>query len=1415
MVVPVLFQQTSGHTDRQVVSWKDSSAQWVLFSTSLWRIEILPTSRLSALIAKQMLSERCASSARRIAQLSNKIKLCAAAMQTYVDASRFMYFHCLKIGDLVDWVVEATLLDKFLSINLCRKHTVAKQHPLIQSIRSKKATKIMTDINKTISMMFKHDQDAFTNLTFAQPVELTRQIPALLQTRQTFEYYMFNNQQNQYVDCKDSLAFDNTIGLVRHEADRAGQDQINLDFGTDSTQPRVGGGVFSRKFESIRQQIDITLQIVYALYNHSDYHYGQEHGHCIYNIVGALGDGNALQAFHLMYKLLLCTSSAKSCKYGTASEGTIATKAMNAWKSIAQTVTTHDNVSMVSTIGLIICYQLTRCWFDVEQPDVLEYICTRGFEAYQNLTSVAVWTALQTLHTNRDGSQLINFQIDTLYASQLVWCAKQMPSVPDIVVMQMFELDAIKTQLYTAKISEPNPNYSNCVTVPLNCAHTDFCVVDKGVYATHNRLVEELGQLEHLVLPTQWPDENDSPLEYVGQKIEWQHSRDVCLAVQRLEVCEPTQCRLAQILIKCNTCRINLGEYRVVQFNSVPSLQVLTVLSKRETGANLYTDQQIQELCPVESDATTVERVSVSTDAEQNEPHSVGPTSNTGVGTSANDLSDDIGNVLGGNITAPVLALPPSGGAPVSTVSTEPILAVSAQTSAAAPMATRQGYKMSRIPPNGNNVRVVNLTGHVQRILTPKGKRTERTIDHVGTVATKHDAPLGIPTISPDNTDGDNGQSQRKVARFIQVRRASSTNRQAPLGEQRSFGRQDAGNSLIAPQNYRHTDDDSTNGGYTTAPDATDDQWRQGIAHVLHTAKRVVRNGQASPPRYGNDEDHAGDGDNDGSHDLQPSVSGSTMPARLVTRQNSLPVYTSILACLYYNDTTYMLDDSNTLYSSLNGRTENISEHVSSFGIYTGGSVHMLIIVNNNKLFWREIDTNSDFENKHIDCTSVNTAVWPDLVFASNNKIYKVESPDNHLLILDANMPVDYFQMDSKVLLARSHDCNSKVFVKQSSEFIPMYNINKADVRATIQQNTYNVLLWRATRRGKVLVTQVDAASKQSKQLDNPDNKVMFYASDIILTIDQNNLVVTQHTSIQTSDSTESSLASTTSQASTAPSTPAAPAAPAVRESNRVHARPGPSKRKCAMPASMHLSAKLSKHDRVVSIDVLDNQLLVLTTSKAFIYNLETNNTTNSRPISINVAAKLGKLVPDRADTVLLMTDKLVLWTKHKKQIVDTFNQVAGLAVFCETTTNTTDKTYALVATNPSGEIWQVNLYEPEKQLFTTMRRHIVSIAKTTEWVCVALHANIVIVSWANRYVTHVLCRTVVPAKLCSFADKLCAVSDTIQVWPNCRQQDVQTCSAVQKGAVLACAVNSACLFVAHLLTTSFIVKYELAEISY
>jgi hypothetical protein len=353
----------------------------------------------------------------------------------------------------------------------------------------------------------------------------------------------------------------------------------------------------------------------------------------------------------------------------------------------------------------------------------------------------------------------------------------------------------------------------------------------------------------------------------------------------------------------------------------------------------------------------------------------------------------------------------------------------------------------------------------------------------------------------------------------------------------------------------------------------------------------------------------------------------------------------------------------------------------------------------------------------------------------------------------------------------------------------------------------------------------------------------MFYASDKMLIIDSHINVEarpvdhstgqsgseSQYNSISTNNPTSSSLAS---QQSTEPAAPAAPAASAasaastkpatVQVSNQGlagHARPAvpavpAAKRKCVMP--MPVPAKLSKQERIVSIDSSNTQLLMLTTSTTSVFGLTRSNTISSKPIRTNVAAKLGKLLPGLSNTALLMTDKLILWSKHKKQDLGKFKQVADLAVFKQNDQpDQHDQYCALVATNVSGEIWQVDFdlagKVHSKQLFCKMQQHIVSVAKTASWVCVAQRMQIVVVSWTNRHTEHKLCKTDLPAKLCSFNDRLFAVSNRIQVWENSNLPDnstQQSCAVTQSGSVVACAANRDGLLVVHFQQNSFIVNY-------
>ena len=242
----------------------------------------------------------------------------------------------------------------------------------------------------------------------------------------------------------------------------------------------------------------------------------------------------------------------------------------------------------------------------------------------------------------------------------------------------------------------------------------------------------------------------------------------------------------------------------------------------------------------------------------------------------------------------------------------------------------------------------------------------------------------------------------------------------------------------------------------------------------------------------------------------------------------------------------------------------------------------------------------------------------------------------------------------------------------------------------------------------------------------------------------------------------------------------------------------------------------MSKQERIVSIDISNTELLMLTTSTASIFGLTGSNTMRSKTNRTNVAAKLGRLLPGLPDAALLMTDKLIWWSKRKKQDLGRFKQVADLAVFKQNDQPDQHNQYcALVATNVSGEIWQVDFdlagKVQSKQLFGKMQQHIVSVAKTASWVCVALRMQIVVVSWTNRHTVHKLCKTDLPAKLCSFDDRLFAVSNRIQVWNNSNLPDnimQRSCALTQSGSVVACAANQNGLMVVHFQQNSFIVNY-------
>ena len=700
---------------------------------------------------------------------------------------------------------------------------------------------------------------------------------------------------------------------------------------------------------------------------------------------------------------------------------------------------------------------------------------------------------------------------------------------------------------------------------------------------------------------------------------------------------------------------------------------------------------------------------------------------------------------------------------------------------------------------------------------TPGAPGAPGTTDHYD-FATSHMAGAhGGDDDHPDNQVGYRGQSprhqhQRSVGTSVNLVSSDNTpHRNDELPTSPGWLPTYQHNNHVIDRNERGRTD------FSTSPDASDYEWRQGIHRVADGVES-----RAATTRSNDNVSRAG---------LMPPST-----ARL-----QLHKHTSIVACLYYNDTTYILDDSNQFYSLGEGYIQLISENVSSFGIYTDDEFGpWLMIVQNNKMLFRHILilTNNEFRNYGIHCTSVNTAVWPDLVFASNNKIYKHNPPQTDQLILDANMPVDYFQMDSQVLLARSQDGNFKVFVKQSNKFIPKYNMNKADVRATIMQDTSLVLLWRANNRGRVLVTKVDAATQHAEKVKNFNDNVMFYASNKMITINPEIRVSvqpandstgsqsdseSQYNAISTSRSTSPSPASQQSTEPAASATPTKPTKPAtVQVSDQGlagHARPAApavpaAKRKCVMP--MPVPAKLSKQERIVSIDILNTQLLMLTTSTTSIFDLTESNTISSKPIRTNVAAKLGKLLPGLSNTALLMTDKLILWSKHKKQDLGTFKQVADLAVFEQNDQHDQHNQYcALVATNVSGEIWQVDFNLAgkvhSKQLFCKMQQQIVSVAKTASWVCVAQMMQIVVVSWTNRHTVHTLCKTDLPAKLCSFNDRLFAVSNRIQVWNNSNLPDnskQQSCAVTQSGSVVACAANQNGLMVVHFQQNSFIVNY-------
>ena len=568
---------------------------------------------------------------------------------------------------------------------------------------------------------------------------------------------------------------------------------------------------------------------------------------------------------------------------------------------------------------------------------------------------------------------------------------------------------------------------------------------------------------------------------------------------------------------------------------------------------------------------------------------------------------------------------------------------------------------------------------------------------------------------------------------------------------------------------------------------------------------------------------------------------------------------TRIVACLHFMIYTFMLDDANVLFrfNLSDNTTTVVACDVQSFGIRN--IQHQLMIVQNNKLQTRPVRTSTKaFTPLHdIVCSSVNTAICDEVVFAHNQKIYQYQPNGHDTLILDANMPVDYFQMDSNVLLAKTQDCRFKVFVKttgqtgQTGQFEPKYTINKINVRASILQDSFTILMWRTNKFGRIITNSVDA--QRTTNLQPPwASKVAFYSQTNTVLLENNGRIDVMPNRMGGSDAPGAPGASDASDASggsgasdasdghvsgtsslqntsvsshesdqTTPSTASGGSARAAQ----------PAKRKvsCELPTTLPKLPRLARSETVLCIDVLQNQLLVLTTKKASIYTLDTlanGELTQSKAKIIHVAAKLAKLLPD--NQMLCLSDKLVLYTHHKH------HKPEQLAKFAKTTIpaglathNHDDREYAIVALNPAGEIWQVDMHSKQMNSFTRMRRNVVSLASLPDWLCVALHDGITVISWQDRYVVHTL-RTnlanLAPSKLCSCDDKLFAVSTTIQVWTNQRilqttrnQHNVivdseQQCEA-RRDAIIACAADDNHLFVAHLLQTPLVDKYTYKQL--
>ena len=611
---------------------------------------------------------------------------------------------------------------------------------------------------------------------------------------------------------------------------------------------------------------------------------------------------------------------------------------------------------------------------------------------------------------------------------------------------------------------------------------------------------------------------------------------------------------------------------------------------------------------------------------------------------------------------------------------------------------------------------------------------------------------------------------------------------------------------------------------------------------------------------------------------LRPSRFG--MPTHGVGSDDETEMFspTRIVACLHFMTYTVMLDDANVLFQvDLHARVTVVERNVQSFGIRN--KQHQLMIVKNNKLQQRQVGTRTEvFTALHgIVCSSVNTAICEQIVFAHNQKIYQYQ-PTGRTLILDANMPVDYFQMDSKVLLAKTQDCRFKVFVKTTGptgptgQFEPKYTINKIDVRASILQDSFTILMWRKNRSGKVITNSVDAQQTTEPQPSWLQHAAFFSQTNRVYIMDDRTVDVLQYVPSTTgatgavgasdaldasgapgasgasgashgsdvdasgaSDASDASVGSDVSSGHVSGTSSSQYSSVSSHDQTTQNTASGnsaraaqPAKRKvsCKLPTTLPKLPRLARSETVLCIDVLNNQLLVLTTKKASIYTLVNGELTQSKAKIIHVAAKLAKLLP--GGRMLCLSDKLVLYTHHKH------HKPEQLAKFAKTTTPaglaTHHNAYAIVALNPGGEILQVDMHSKQMNSFTNMRSDVVSLASLPDWLCVALHHGITVISWQDRSAVHTL-RTnlanlanLAPSKLCSCDDTLFAVSTTIHVWTN--QHILQTtrnqrnvivdsehqCEA-RRDTIIACAANSKHLFVAHVLQTPLVDKYTYEQL--